>query len=33
MQLKKLTRTKIAKQNSNPTVIFMKLINVLMRKV
>jgi len=32
MQLKKFTRTKIAKQHSNPTVIFMKLINVLMRK-
>lgn len=32
MQLKKFTRIKIVKQHSNPTVIFIKLINVLMRK-
>jgi len=32
MKLKKFTRTKIVKRHSNPTVIFMKLINILMRK-
>jgi small subunit ribosomal protein S7 len=32
MKLRKLTRIKVIKKHSNPTVIFMKLINILMRK-
>lgn len=32
MTLRTFTRTKLAKRHSNPTVIFMKLINILMRK-